>query len=61
MSAAGCTTKASSGAENAGRSPVGRSELGLKRSQWIQGMIDRREIVAGVAVTGLLQVLARRP
>lgn len=26
----------------------------------IQGMIDRREIVAGVAVTGLLQVLARR-
>ncbi|MGW3182955.1 NUDIX hydrolase [Kitasatospora sp. NPDC001119] len=36
------------------------------RVEWIpisriQGMIDRREIVAGVAVTGLLQVLARRP
>ncbi|MFD4657810.1 NUDIX hydrolase [Kitasatospora sp. NPDC058444] len=35
------------------------------RIEWIpisriQGMIDRREIVAGVAVTGLLQVLARR-
>ncbi|MFJ9846571.1 NUDIX hydrolase [Kitasatospora sp. NPDC101155] len=36
------------------------------RIEWIpldriQGMIDAREIVAGVAVTGLLQVLARRP
>lgn len=36
------------------------------RIEWIpldqiQGMIDRREIVAGVAVTGLLQLLARRP
>ncbi|KJY32591.1 NUDIX hydrolase [Streptomyces sp. NRRL S-495] len=36
------------------------------RIEWIplhqvQAMIDRREIVAGVAVTGLLQVLARRP
>ncbi|MFE6049385.1 NUDIX hydrolase [Kitasatospora sp. NPDC056446] len=35
------------------------------RIEWIpldriQGMIDRRQIVAGVAVTGLLQVLARR-
>ncbi|MEU8920277.1 NUDIX hydrolase [Kitasatospora sp. NPDC048545] len=35
------------------------------RIEWIpmdriQAMIDRREIVAGVAVTGLLQVLARR-
>lgn len=35
------------------------------RIEWIpldriQEMIDRREIVAGVAVTGLLQVLARR-
>lgn len=34
------------------------------RIEWIpladiQGMIDRREIVAGVAVTGLLQLLAR--
>ena len=27
----------------------------------VQAMIDRREIVAGVAVTGLLQLLARRP
>lgn len=36
------------------------------RIEWIplgrvQDMIDRREIVAGVAVTGLLQLLARRP
>jgi 8-oxo-dGTP pyrophosphatase MutT (NUDIX family) len=36
------------------------------RIEWIaldriQEMIDRREIVAGVAVTGLLQLLARRP
>ncbi|WP_282204566.1 NUDIX hydrolase [Kitasatospora fiedleri] len=36
------------------------------RIEWIpldriQGMIDRREIVAGVAVVGLLQLLARRP
>nr|WP_145789773.1 NUDIX hydrolase [Kitasatospora atroaurantiaca] len=36
------------------------------RIEWIpldriQGMIDRREIVAGVAVTGLLQLLARWP
>ena len=27
----------------------------------VQAMIDRREIVAGVAVTGLLQLLARHP
>lgn len=36
------------------------------RIEWIplnriQNMIDQREIVAGVAVTGLLQLLARRP